>query len=46
MGRTCSKHGKMRSAHKLLGKPEGNTPTRRPGRRWEDNIKMDLKEIE
>jgi hypothetical protein len=29
----------------LVGKPEGRRPLRRPRRRWEDNIKMDLKEI-
>jgi hypothetical protein len=28
-----------------LGKPEGNRPLGRPRRRWEDNIKMDLREI-
>jgi hypothetical protein len=26
----------------LVGKPEGKRPLRRPRRRWEDNIKMDL----
>jgi hypothetical protein len=29
----------------LIGTPEGKRPLGRPGRRWEDNIKMDLKEI-
>jgi hypothetical protein len=29
-----------------VGKPEGNKPVGRPRRRWEDNIKMDLREIE
>jgi hypothetical protein len=29
----------------LVGRPEGKRPLRRPRRRWEDNIKMDLKEI-
>jgi hypothetical protein len=29
----------------LVGKPEGNIPLRRPGRKCEDNIKTDLKEI-
>jgi len=29
----------------LVGKPEGNRPLRRPRRRWEDNIKMDLQEV-
>jgi len=30
----------------LVGRPEGKRPLGRPGRRWEDNIKMDLREIE
>jgi hypothetical protein len=29
-----------------VGKPEGKRPLGRPTRRWEDNIKMDLREIE
>jgi hypothetical protein len=29
----------------LLGKPEGKIPLERPRRRWEDGIKMDLREI-
>ena len=29
----------------LLGKPEGNRPLGRPRRRWEDNIRMDLREV-
>jgi hypothetical protein len=29
----------------LIGKPEGKKPLGRPRRRWEDNIKMDLREI-
>jgi hypothetical protein len=29
----------------LLGKPEGKRPLERPKRRWEDGIKMDLREI-
>ena len=29
----------------LVGKPEGNIPLRRPRRKWEDNIKMDLQEV-
>jgi hypothetical protein len=28
----------------LVGRPEGKRPLRRPRRRWEDNIKMDLRE--
>jgi hypothetical protein len=30
---------------KLLGKPEGKRPLGRPRRRWEDGIRMDLREI-
>jgi hypothetical protein len=30
----------------LVGKPEGKRPLGRPTRRWEDNNKMDLREIE
>ena len=29
----------------LVGKPEGRRPLGRPGRRWEDNIKMDIREM-
>ena len=29
----------------LVGKPEGKRPLRRPRRRCEDNIKMDLQEM-
>jgi hypothetical protein len=28
----------------LVGRPEGKRPLQRPRRRWEDNIKMDLRE--
>jgi hypothetical protein len=36
----------MRNVYRsLLGKPEGKRPFRRPRHRWEDNIRMDLKEI-
>jgi hypothetical protein len=30
----------------LVGKPEGKIPLGRPRRRWEDGIRMDLREIE
>jgi hypothetical protein len=34
-----------RNAYRILmGKPEGKTPLGRPRRRWEDNIRMDLRE--
>jgi hypothetical protein len=29
----------------LMRKPEGKSPLGRPRRRWQDGIKMDLKEI-
>jgi hypothetical protein len=29
----------------LVGKPEGRRSLGRPRRRWEDNIKMDLREV-
>jgi hypothetical protein len=28
-----------------VGKPEGRRPLGRPRRRWEDNIKIDLREV-
>jgi hypothetical protein len=38
--------GKRRGAYRaLVGKPEGRRPLGRPRRRWEDNIKMDLREV-
>jgi hypothetical protein len=30
----------------MVGKPEGKRPVGRPRRRWVDNIKIDLREIE
>jgi hypothetical protein len=39
--------GEVRGAYNILvGRPEGKRPLERPRRRWEDNIKMDLREIE
>jgi hypothetical protein len=38
--------GERRGVHRVLAwKPEGKRPLRRPRRRWEDNIKMDLEEV-
>jgi hypothetical protein len=38
--------GERRGAYRaLVGKPEGRRPLGRPRRRWEDNIKMDLREV-
>jgi hypothetical protein len=39
--------GKRRGAYRaLVGKPEGRRPLGMPRRRWEDNIKKDLREVE
>jgi hypothetical protein len=39
--------GEMRKVYNILvGKPEGRRPLGRHGRKWEDNIRMDLMEIE
>jgi hypothetical protein len=39
--------GRGRSVYRVLvGRPEGKRPLGRPRHRWEDNIKMDLREIE
>jgi hypothetical protein len=38
--------GEKRNAYgDFMEKPEGNRPLGRHAHRWEDNIKMDLKEI-
>jgi hypothetical protein len=38
--------GEMKNAYKIfLGKPEGKRPLRRPRNRWEDSIRMGLREI-
>jgi hypothetical protein len=38
--------GERRGAYRaLVGKLEGRRPLGRPRRRWEDNIKMDLREV-
>jgi hypothetical protein len=38
--------GERRNAYRVLvGKPEGKRLLGKPGLRWEDNIKMDLREI-
>jgi hypothetical protein len=38
--------GEGRNVYRVLvGKPEGRRPLGRPRRRWEDGIRMDLREI-
>jgi hypothetical protein len=45
-GRACSTNGEKRNACRVLvGKPEGKRPLGRPGRKWVEHIKMDLREI-
>jgi hypothetical protein len=41
LGGTCGTHGGRES---LVGRPESKRPLGRPRRRWEDDIKMDLRE--
>ena len=39
--------GEGRGVHRVLvGKSEGKRQLGRPRRRWEDNIKMDVQEVE
>jgi hypothetical protein len=42
MGAECSAYFGERV---LVGKPKGKRQFGRPGRRWEDNIEMDLQEV-
>jgi hypothetical protein len=45
MGHVARK-GEKRNAYGLVGKPEGRRPLGRPRRRWLNNIRMDLVEVE
>jgi hypothetical protein len=39
-------HGTVDKVYNVLvGKPEGKRPLERPRHRWEDAIKMDLREV-
>jgi hypothetical protein len=45
MGTACCTHGEKKNACRvLMGNPGERRPLGRPRRRWEDNIKMDLRE--
>ena len=47
MGGACFAYGDSRGVYRILvGKHEGKRPLVRPRRRWVDNIKMDLQEVE
>ena len=46
LGWASSKYrGEERRIQGFGGQPEGKRPRRRPRRRWEDDIKMDLLEV-
>jgi hypothetical protein len=46
VGGICGTHGEGRGVYGILiGRPGGKRPLGRPRRRWEDNIKMDLREV-
>jgi hypothetical protein len=46
VGWTCGTHGEGRGVYRVLvRRPQGKRPLGRPRRRWEDNIKIDLREI-
>jgi len=46
MGGACSTHGRDEKRIQTFGrKPEGKRPLGRPRCSWEDNIRMDLREI-
>jgi hypothetical protein len=47
MGGAYSAYGERSGVYKVLvGKPEGKRPLGRLRRRWKDNIKMNLQEVE
>jgi hypothetical protein len=46
MGGACGPSGEGRGVYRVrVGKPKGKRSLGRPRRRWEDNIRMDLKEV-
>jgi hypothetical protein len=46
VGGTSSSIGEGRGVYRVLvERPEGKRPLGRPRRRWEDNIKMDLRDM-
>jgi hypothetical protein len=46
-GGACSSYGEGRGVYRdLVENPEEKRPLGRPRRRWENNIKMDLHELE
>jgi hypothetical protein len=46
VGGACGTHGiGEKSVQGLVGQPEGRRPLGRPRRRWEEGIRMDLRQI-
>jgi hypothetical protein len=46
MDRACNKHEMKRNVYRtVVGKPEGKGPLGKPKRKWDNNIKMDLRQI-
>ena len=46
MSGACSAYRERRGVYRVLvGKPEGKRPLGRPSRRWEKNIKTDLRAV-
>jgi len=46
VGRPCCSDGEKRRLYSILvGRPDGKRPLGRPGRRFEDNIRRDLREV-
>jgi hypothetical protein len=47
MGAACSKYGARRGVYRVsVEKPEGKKLLGRRRRRWEDNIKIDLQQLD
>jgi hypothetical protein len=44
-GHVARMREKTNAYRSLVGKPEGKRPLGRPRSRWEDNIKIDLRDI-
>ena len=45
MGGACSAYGGGEVYRVLVGKPEGRRPLGRPRRRWEDNVRVNLRGV-
>jgi hypothetical protein len=46
VGGACGTHAEGRDVYSVLvGRPEEKRPLGRPSHRWEDNIKMDVRDI-